>query len=60
MVEKIVIDQREIYVCEECGLGYADKETAEECEKYCSTHHACSIEITRKAIYFPGNSEIKL
>lgn len=43
----------EIYLCEECGLGYADKATAEACEAYCATHQSCSIEITRKSVY-PG------
>jgi rubrerythrin len=53
MVKKIKRDGREIYVCEICGFRYADKETAEECQKYCSAHNACSLEITSKAIFFP-------
>ena len=53
MVRRIRIDGESAYICETCGLGYADEETARECEKFCSTHGACSLEITRKAKYFP-------
>lgn len=40
-----------IFLCEECGLGYAEQRTAEACEAYCKSHASCSIEITAKAIY---------
>ena len=42
-----------VFVCEECGLGYADRTIAESCEAYCRSHNSCSIEITARAIY-PG------
>lgn len=41
----------EILLCEECGLGYADRVTAEACEAYCRTHQSCSLEITAKAVH---------
>jgi hypothetical protein len=53
MVRRIEVDGGSAYICEICGLGYADEETARECEKFCSTHGACSLEITRRAVYFP-------
>lgn len=53
MVKKIKKNEKEIFICEICGLGYEDKKIAEACQNFCSTHHVCSLEITRKAIYFP-------
>ena len=47
----------EIFVCEECGLGYADRGTAEACEAYCRSHQSCSIEITAKAVYPASGDE---
>jgi len=53
MVTRVKLDEKIIYVCEICGLGYEDEETAKACQEYCSTHDACSLEITSKAVYFP-------
>ena len=53
MVRTIVWKGRATYICEACGLGYADELTARECEKFCSEKNACSVEITRKATYVP-------
>lgn len=53
MVRKELEGEREIYRCEECGFGYADLKTAEECQQYCFSHESCSLEITRKAIAKP-------
>ncbi len=53
MVKKIKKNGKEIFICEICRLGYEDEKTAEACQNFCSIHHACSLEITRKAIYFP-------
>lgn len=51
MVKKL--EERDVFVCEECGFGYKDKETAEECENFCRTHNSCSMEITKNAVYIP-------
>jgi len=53
MVREAVVEGRKIYLREVCGLGYLERDTAEECEKFCRKHHACSLEITRKAVHFP-------
>jgi len=45
------IKKRALYFCEECGFGYADRETAQECEAWCSAHKSCSLEIIKKAVY---------
>lgn len=52
MKEKRVKDNT-LFLCEMCGLGYSDKETAQKCEEWCKKTGTCSIEITKKAVYFP-------
>ena len=42
-----------IYECELCEFGYADLETAENCEQYCYSHDSNSPKITRKATRKP-------
>lgn len=37
------------FECEECGLGYEEKEWAEKCEAWCKEHKSCNIEITSHA-----------
>jgi hypothetical protein len=55
MVTKKIIDKKTVFLCDICGVGYADKETAQECEDYCRAHPgACSQEISKKGVYFPG------
>jgi hypothetical protein len=55
LVTEKEVGERIVFLCDICGLGYADKETAQECEDYCRTHHgSCSAEISQKAVYLPG------
>ena len=54
MVTEKKVGDRTVFLCDICGLGYSDKETAQECEDYCKAHPgACSVEISKKAVYFP-------
>jgi hypothetical protein len=46
----MVKEQVGLFTCEECGFLYSDRKTAQECENYCRKNHACSIEITKKAV----------
>jgi len=39
-----------LFACEECGFLYRDRKTANECEAFCKKNHACSMEITKKAV----------
>ncbi|MGB9717003.1 MAG: DUF7128 family protein [Thermoproteota archaeon] len=50
MVKEVTKDGKILYVCEECGFAYEEKIWAEKCEKFCSKHHACSLEITSHAV----------
>ncbi len=54
MVTRRVIEGDALYFCEECGFGYRDEKTAEECERWCSDRKSCNLEITKRAIYIPG------
>jgi len=49
------IGDKTVFLCDICGLGYADRVTAQECEDYCRSHGGtCSAEISKKAVYLPG------
>ncbi len=54
MVHSFEEQDRTIFVCDECGLGYVDKATAQECENFCKNNESCSLAIARKAIYHPS------
>jgi hypothetical protein len=53
LVRKKKLGNKTVYQCEICGLGYLDWETARKCEEWCKKTGTCSIEITKKAVYFP-------
>jgi hypothetical protein len=53
LVTEIKHKNQTIYTCEICKLGYLDGQTANDCENFCRTHDACSLKITKKAIYKP-------
>jgi len=57
MVKEKKIDDRTVYMCEICGFGYADRETASECEEWCRKTGTCSLEITGKAVHIPNPFE---
>jgi len=59
LVREKKINNQKVYVCEICGLGYADRETANECEEWCRKTGTCSLKITRKAVYVPNPFENK-
>jgi rubredoxin len=47
-------DGTRLFLCEFCGYGYEDVETAEACESHCGTRGFASAEIRRKAVHIPG------
>ncbi|HUK50365.1 MAG TPA: hypothetical protein VLV18_04965 [Terriglobales bacterium] len=54
MVEQVSDKKlRSVYLCELCGFGYMDLETAERCEQYCYTHAISSPKLTQKAVRKP-------
>jgi hypothetical protein len=54
MVNELKGKRETVYLCEICGFGYGDLDTAERCEQYCDTHGSCSLEIIQKAIHKPS------
>ncbi|RDE10761.1 MAG: hypothetical protein C4K47_10955 [Candidatus Thorarchaeota archaeon] len=44
----------DLYLCEECGLGYRERAWAEKCEMWCKTHKSCSLEIMSHAAKAPN------
>jgi len=42
--------KKQLYKCEDCGLHYEDKETADACYDFCTKNHACNVEITKNSI----------
>lgn len=49
MVKEIKGEAR-LYQCEECGLKYAEKETAEKCQAWCAEHKSCNLDIIKSAV----------
>jgi hypothetical protein len=55
LVTEKKIGIKTVFLCDICGLGYAKKSIAQECEDYCRAHAGfCSAEISKKAVYLPG------
>jgi hypothetical protein len=55
MVSEKKVGDKTVFLCDICGLGYADRKTAQICEDYCRAHPgSCSAEISAKAVYVPG------
>ena len=50
MVKEITKEDKTYYQCEECGLFYTDKETAEKCEAWCKEHKSCNLDIIKSAV----------
>jgi len=38
------------YACKDCGMLYKTKELAEQCEKWCTEHKSCNLEIITQGI----------
>jgi hypothetical protein len=54
VVKEKEIDDKTLFVCVVCGLGYLDKKTADQCEEWCKKTGTCNVDITKKAVYLPG------
>lgn len=45
MVREMQKNDQTIYICEECGFAYKEKEWAEKCQQWCQQNHSCNLEI---------------
>jgi len=50
MVKEEIRNNKNYFICEECGFACESKERAENCQNWCKEHKTCNIEITRHAI----------
>jgi len=50
MVKEVKRKGQTLYVCEECGLAYKEKEWAEKCQRWCRQTKSCNLEITSHAV----------
>lgn len=50
------VNDREPFQCPECGLHYRNQEIAKQCEEFCRTNNACSMEITQHAVEFESKA----
>ncbi len=56
LVTEKKIGNKTVFLCDICGLGYSEKNIAQDCEDYCRAHAgSCSAEISKKAVYLPGD-----
>ncbi|MGB9613693.1 MAG: hypothetical protein ACPL4K_05945 [Candidatus Margulisiibacteriota bacterium] len=42
--------KEEIFKCRVCGLTYREKEWADKCQEWCSTHDSCNLEVIMHSI----------
>ena len=59
-MEEIEQNDKEYFVCSVCKFAYDKKETAQQCEDWCTAHGACSLEITKNGIGILKNKSIEL
>lgn len=45
MVKEKETDGGTLFVCEECGFAYREREWAEKCQAWCHEHQSCNLEI---------------
>ena len=50
MVKEIKKDGKTLYVCEQCGFAYEDKEWVEKCRAWDEEHQTCNLEIIEHAV----------
>lgn len=41
----MVQERAGLFVCQECGYGYRERDWAEKCEAWCREHNSCNLEI---------------
>ena len=54
MAREAVKNGKTVYICEECGYIYEQKEWAEKCQQWCSSKQSYNLEFTQHGIS-PGH-----
>ncbi len=50
MVKETKENGKTLYICEECGFAYEQKEWAQKCQEWCREHNSCNLEIIQHAV----------
>ena len=50
MVREIKREDKGLFICEECGLAYEQKEWAEKCQQWCRENQSCNLEIIQHSV----------
>jgi hypothetical protein len=50
MIKKVEKKGKVLFICEECGLAYEQKEWAEKCQQWCKEHQSCNLEIIQHSV----------
>ena len=50
MVKEMKKNENTLYICEECGFAYEQREWAEKCQQWCVEHQSCNLEITQHGV----------
>lgn len=50
MVKELHKDNKTLYICEECGFAYEQKEWAQKCQEWDEEHQTCNLEIIEHAV----------
>ena len=46
----MVREENNLFVCEACGMKYADGDIAKKCEDFCRMYNACNPELIEHAV----------
>lgn len=50
MVKETKKNENTLYICEECGFAYEEKQWAQKCQNWCRQHQSCNLEITQHTV----------
>ncbi len=50
MVKEVKKDGSILYICEECGVAYEQREWVEKCQTWCREHQSCNLEIIQHGV----------
>lgn len=59
MIKEIEIGGKKYFECPVCGLDYIEKEWAEKCDRWCSTHDSCNLEVIAHSVGALGELQTK-
>lgn len=59
MIKEIEIEGRKYYECGVCSLDCTEREWAEKCDQWCSTHQSCNLEVIKHAAGVMGKLKEK-